>query len=362
MSRFGALLLSATAPRATRHFRGTCRHPADTQQARLLDIVSANADTAFGRVHGFDRVGSLAEFQSRVPISSYEELQPFIAAAMDGEPHQLTRQPPILFTMTSGTTGARKYIPMTAAERAAKRQRSRLWVSSFLHDHPGIAGGRVLSMVSPEVESYTPNGTPCGAESGHFYRTMPRAVRSLYSTPYEVFTLADYEAKYYTLLRIAAGHDIRCLVTPNPSTIVLLAERLALHTESIIRDVHDGTLRPDLAVSADLRASLRLRPDHRRAQQLERAAAASDTNALRPSLVWPHLTALGCWKGGSVGPYLSRFGRYFTSDTPVRDLGYLATETAASVPLSDYGAGGVAAIGTDVLEFYPADVERPPAP
>jgi hypothetical protein len=250
---------------------------------------------------------------------------------------------------------------MTAAERAAKRQRSRLWVSSFFHDHPGIAGGRVLSMVSPEVESYTPNGTPCGAESGHFYRTMPRAVQSLYSTPYDVFTVADYEAKYYTVLRIAAGHDIRCVVTPNPSTIVLLAERLAVHTESIIRDVHDGTLRPDLAVSAAVRASLRLRPDHRRAQQLERAVAASDTDALRPSFVWPHLTALGCWKGGSVGPYLSRFGRYFTPDTPVRDLGYLATETAASVPLSDDGAGGVAAIGTDVLEFYPADLDHPPA-
>jgi hypothetical protein len=359
MSRLGAALLSATAPRAIGQFRQTCRHPGDVQRARLLDIVAANADTAFGRVHGFDRVSSFAEYQSRVPISTYDDLQPYIAAAMAGQPQQLTRQPPFLYTMTSGTTGARKYIPMTAAERAAKRRRSRLWVSAFFHDHPHLAGGRVLSMVSPEVESHTADGTPCGAESGHFYRTMPRAVRSLYSTPYDVFTIADYESKYYTLLRIAAGHDIRCLVTPNPSTIVLLAERLADHTESIIRDVHNGTLRDDIAVPAPLRTSLGLRPDPARARQLESAAAASDTGALRPSLVWPYLTALGCWKAGSVGPYLSRFGRYFTPDTPVRDLGYLATETAGSVPLSDHGAGGVAAIGTDVLEFYPADLERP---
>jgi len=361
MSRLGAFLLSATAPHAIRSFRRSCRHPADVQQRRLHDIVTANIETEFGRRHRFDRVGSVADYQSRVPVSSYEDLQPYIAAAMAGQPHQLTRRAPVLFTMTSGTTGARKYIPMTAAERAAKRQRSRLWVSAFFHDHPAAAGGRVLSMVSPEIESHAPNGTPCGAESGHFYRTMPGAVRSMYSTPYDVFTLADYEAKYYTLLRIAAGHDIRCLVTPNPSTIVLLGERLAIHTESIIRDVHDGTLRVDLAVPGDLRASLRLRADPDRARHLERAAAASDTGALQPSLVWPHLAALGCWKAGSVAPYLTRFDRYFAPHTPVRDLGYLATETAASVPLTDNGAAGVAAIGTDVLEFYPADLEHPPA-
>jgi hypothetical protein len=361
MSRLGAFLLSVTAPHAIRRFRRSCRHPARLQQTRLHDIVSANTDTEFGRRHRFDRVATFADYQSRVPVSTYDDLQPYIAAAMAGQNHQLTRQPPVLFTMTSGTTGARKYIPMTAAERAARRQRSRLWVSALFHDHPAVAAGRVLSMVSPEIESYAPNGTPCGAESGHFYRTMPRAVRSMYSTPYEVFTLADYEAKYYTLLRIAVGHDIRCLVTPNPSTIVLLGERLAIYTESIIRDVHDGTLRVDVAVPAPLRASLRMRPDPGRARHLERAASASDTGALRPSLVWPHLAVLGCWKAGSVAPYLTQFGRYFTPDTPVRDLGYLATESAASVPLTDDGAAGVAAIGTDVFEFYPADLDHPPA-
>jgi hypothetical protein len=361
MQRLGVLLLTATAPHALRRFRRACRHPSDAQRERLRAIVTANRATAFGRRHHFEQVTSFADYQSQVPVSTYDDLEPYIAAAMAGRPDQLTRQRPLLFTMTSGTTGARKYIPMTAAERTARRKRSRLWVSAFFRDHPAAANGRILSMVSPEVESHAPNGTPCGAESGHFYRTMPAAIRSMYSTPYDVFTLTDYEAKYYALLRIAAGHDITALVTPNPSTIVLLAERLASHTEAIIRDVHDGTLRADVAVPAALRASLRLRPDRDRAQRLERAVAASDAGVLRPSLVWPHLAALGCWKAGSVAPYLSRFEHYFTPGVTVRDLGYLATETAASVPLTDDGAGGVTAIDTDVLEFYPAALDHPPA-
>jgi hypothetical protein len=71
--------------------------------------------------------------------------------------------------------------------------------------------------------------------------------------------------------------------------------------------------------------------------------------------VWPRIAALGCWKGGSVGSYLARFEGNFDADTPVRDLGYLATELRGSVPLSDEGDAGVLAVGTNLLEFQPAD-------
>ena len=50
----------------------------------------------------------------------------------------------------------------------------------------------------------------------------------------------------------------------------------------------------DFAVPAELRASLRLRPDPERAGRLERAVAAGD-GVLRPGLAWPGLAAIGCW-------------------------------------------------------------------
>jgi hypothetical protein len=87
-----------------------------------------------------------------------------------------------------------------------------------------------------------------------------------------VFAIEDYEAKYYTLLRLAAGQNISCIATVNPSTIVLLADRLAHHSEAIIRDVRDGSLSADVAVPPELRASLHLKPDPERARRLEQAA------------------------------------------------------------------------------------------
>jgi hypothetical protein len=359
MASIGTLMLRAAGPYERKRFYATCRDPQDAQRGLLLRVVRENADTEFGRRHGFGRISALADFQHSVPVSSYEDLEPFIEAQSQGAPRQLTKQQPLLFTTTSGTTGASKHIPMTQAGRRAKSHLMRLWLYALFRDHPGITAGKIMSMISPAVESYTPSGIPIGAESGHTYRSMQRVVRWMYSAPYELFTIDDYEAKYYALLRIAAGQKITLIVTPNPSTIVLLGDRLAEHTERIVRDVHDGSLSADLDIPSDLRASLRLKSDPGRARYLEQVAADGD-GVLRPGLVWPEIAAIGCWKGGTVGSYLDKFEAYFPQRPPLRDIGYLATEVSGSVPLSDEGDAGVLAVGTNVFEFHPADDDRDP--
>ena len=359
MSLVGNLLLRTAATPLIRRFDTVSRSPADAQQRLLSEILRTNADTKFGRRYGFAGITTLRQFQERVPVCGYQDLEPYIDAAMRGKPAQLTRHPPVLFTTTSRTTGARKYIPMTQEGKRSKSHLMWLWFSGLYRDHPGIVGGRILSVVSPEVESHSPSGIPCGSESGHAYRSMPPPVRSMYTAPYDVFAIPDYEAKYYTLLRLAAGQNISCLVTVNPSTIVLLADRLARHAEHIIRDVRDGSLSAEFAVPPAIRQALHLRPDPDRARHLERAVAAGD-GFLRPGHAWPNIAAIGCWKGGTVGSYLAKFDSYFPSGPAIRDLGYYATELRGSVPLSDEGDAGAVAVGTNVLEFHPADDDRTP--
>jgi hypothetical protein len=359
MSRVGRLLLWVKAPRSLKHFNALCRTPVQAQDRLLRQILETNADTEFGRHHGFGGITSFQQFQEQVPISTYEDLEPYINEEMNGQANQLTKEPPVLFTTTSGTTGNRKYIPMTREGKRAKSHLTWLWFCGLYRDHPGIVGGRILSVVSPEVESHAPSGVPIGAESGHGYRTLPGPVKSMYTAPYPVFAVEDYEAKYYTLLRLAAGQDISCIATVNPSTVLLLGDRLAQHSESIIRDVRDGSLSSEFSVPQDLRDSLRLRPDPERARHLEQATVSGD-GVLRPGLAWPELAAIGCWKGGTVGAYLAKFDDLFPQGPPVRDFGYYATELRGSVPLSDQGDAGTIAVGTNVLEFHPADDDRAP--
>lgn len=363
MSIQARLLFSIVGPRALSRFGAQCEHPMPQQEKLLRELLRENADTEFGRRHGFASIDAFSGFQKQVPINDYEDLEPYIEAARNGVPAQLTREPPVFYATTSGTTGPSKYIPVTVASRRAKSRLMRVWLSGLLGDHPDILTGKVLQVTSPEVEEYAPDGTPVGSEGGHAYRNMPRVVRGLYPIPYEVCEIPDYDARYYTMLRLAVMHRVAAIGTPNPSTVLLLARQLGAYTESIVRDVRDGTLDGRFDIPPEIRAVVEgeIEPDPDRAAFLERAASAGD-GSLLPRHVWPDMAALACWKGGTVGSYLEQLEPYFPDGLPVRDLGWLASECRGSVPLADDTDSGPLAIATNVYEFFPADVEQEPGP
>jgi len=145
---------------------------------------------------------------------------------MRGECNTLTADRTILFAVTSGTMGKPKYIPVTEYSRRKKKEVMDLWAYYALRDHPNLLNGKILAIVSPESEGCTTSKIPFGSESGHAYRNLPRAVRDLYAIPYEVFEIPEYESKYYCILRIAMEKDISTIATLNPSTILLLCQKI----------------------------------------------------------------------------------------------------------------------------------------
>ena len=356
MSLVAKLVLSLTGPLTITEFEKACEHPLAAQRQLLRDILQRNKDTAFGKKHGFGRIKTLRAFQKSVPLSTYEDLKPYIDAELRGQHGQLTAEKPVLFAMTSGTTGDAKYIPVTPESRKAKADLMKVWLSAFYRDHPEIFSERVLSIVSPEMEERAPDGTPCGAESGHAYRNIPAPIRSLYSLPYEVFEIEDYEARYYTILRIAAAQSVSLIVTVNPSTLLVLCERLAQHTKSLISDIRKGGLSTRFPVSDETREKIKsyLTANPERADELQRLVAKNGRK-LSPRLIWPKLAAVACWQGGTVATYLEKLKGYFPENIPFRDLGYLASEQRGSVPLFDDADSGVLAIATNVYEFWPAE-------
>ena len=363
MSLKAKVLFDVIGPPTLARFNDRCEHPMAAQETLLRALLRENADTAFGRQHDFQSIESFSGFQKQVPITEYEEIEPYIEASRNGQPAQLTRERPVFYALTSGTTGPAKYIPVTEASRNAKSRLMRLWLSALFRDHPSIAGGAVLQVASPEVEERAPDGTPCGAEAGHAYRNMPSVMRGLYPVPYEACEIPDYRARYYTVLRVAVMHSVRVIGTPNPSTILLMARDLEAHTERLVRDVRDGTLDGTMALPPAIRHLVErgLRPDPGRAAVLERAASAGGGRLL-PRYLWPDMAALACWKGGTVRPYLDQLVPYFPDGLPLRDLGWLASECRGSVPLTDDDDSGPLAIATNIYEFFPADADRKPQP
>jgi hypothetical protein len=331
------------------------------QQRKLLTLMQRNAQTEYGQRYGFSTVKTFDDYRRQVPVINYEDIKADMTRVTQGAKGVFTAEDPVMFAQTSGTTGDPKFVPVTPTCRGREHSdQMRTWLSHAQRAHPALFNGKVVSLVSPAVEGYTPCGLPYGSTSGHIYRNMPGIVRRVYSIPYEVFEIADYTAKYYAIMRIALEHDVRFLATANPSSVLKLCEKADEMSESFIRDIRDGTISADVQIEGEIRRVIEppLRPNPARAKALEQMRSHRDGRLLAGDY-WPHLALIGCWKGGTVGHYLAKYPGWFDPDgrRPVatRDWGYLSSEARGSIPLSDEGSQGVLTIGTNLFEFVEVD-------
>lgn len=351
---FAYLALSFLAPMA-RSFEKATRNPMAAQEKSLLEYLRRNRNTEYGRKYGFSGIRSIDDYRKRVPVSDCETMRPFLDRMAKGADNILVSDKVLFFGLTSGTTSKPKFIPTTRYSEAKKARLTSLWSYYISRDHPNVTDGKILAIVSPEVTGYTEGGIPYGAETGYGYRRLPGIVRSLYCLPHTVFEITDYDARYYTILRISMAHNVTDIATLNPNTLVLICQKIPRWQDELISDIENGTLSAKFNIDADIRKKIEKDlppPDPERAGELRRVL--KEKGKLLPKYFWPELALIECWKGSTMRLYLDELVSYF-GNVPTRDMGCLSTEARSSISMSDTGAEGVLAVETNFYEFIPKE-------
>jgi hypothetical protein len=307
-----------------------------TQEELLLSITGWAKDTVYGREHGFDGIRSFKDYQDRVPINTYQSLEPYIARHRKGEPGVLFPGKPIMYATTSGTTKEPKWIPVT--ERYYKECYggvSSLWFYSLLRECPHVFDGPELSIVGQPVEGYAEDGTVHGSLSGQMRKLVPKFLKEVHGLPDEVYAIPDYYARYYCIMRICIEQDIRLIITGNPSTLIELHNITQKHLDDFILDIERGGFKADLSITPEMRSALQawrtIRPNPARAQELRDLKAAHEI--LYPKHYWPNIELINTWKCGNSGLYLKRAKGFFDEKTRIREFSYLASEVRAGIVL-----------------------------
>jgi hypothetical protein len=347
----GQILRSLTHVRV---FKQAVKNPRAAQTKKLLQIIRANENTAYGRQHNFSKIRSIEDYQRYVPAVSYEELRPYVERAMDGERAQLTAESPFMFATTSGTTAKPKFVPITESHLRDYTHAFQIHNYKLIQDYPSASAGRYLIITSNDEEGRTSADLPYGAVSGLLNKRQPEILRKYFALPYQISKIKDVDTKYYLMLRLAIAQNITAILCCNPSSLLLLADQMKEHAAELVADVHNGTIRSCYAPPAELADAFKryLTPDPERARELELLFAKH--GSLSPKTVWPNLSLMSCWKGGPMSFYLERLPESF-GDIPIRDFGYMASEGRGSIPLSDHGAGGVLAVTSHFFEFVRED-------
>jgi hypothetical protein len=322
----------------------------------LRRILAQQAPTAFGVDHHFHSIQTLADFRQRIPVRGYDYVEPYMQRVLKGETNALLTDRKIhMFAMTSGTTASRKYIPVTDQYLADYRRGWNIWGLKVYRDHREVRMRPIVQMSGDWQEFFTDTGIPCGAVTGLTAQMQFRIVRWIYCVPGIVGKIKDPAAKYYVALRLSLPRNPGLIISANPSTMVNLARAGDSEKETLIRDLHDGTLSDRFDIPADVRAALARRIGKRypaRAHALEEIVR--QTGTLYPKDYWPKDCVIGNWMGGSVGAYLRHFPKYFGA-TPVRDVGLIASEGRMTIPLSDGTPSGVLDVTSHFFEFIPEE-------
>lgn len=89
-------------------------HAREIQEELLFDLLGSARNCEWGRKYDYESMTSLKDFQSRVPISTYEKIEPFISQMIEGKKNVLWPGEIKWFAKSSGTTNAKsKFIPVS---------------------------------------------------------------------------------------------------------------------------------------------------------------------------------------------------------------------------------------------------------
>jgi len=355
LTRIANLAWIAANSDGHKRYHAALADPEGTQRELLLGLVRRNAGTAFGKRYGFSAIHSVEEFQERVPLSIWDDVEPWVERIAAGEAGVLTKARVRVLELSSGSSAAAKRIPYTADLQRDIRHAVAPWICDAYQRRPWLTRGPgYWSITPPALEdarsqpAQTTSKIPIGFEEdgeylGGFWKRLAGATLAV---PGAIRLVRDIESfRYITLLFLLRRHDLTLISVWHPSFLTLLLGALPGFWEGLVRDVERGTLNPPAPLAPAARAALAkfLSP------LPERAAAIRNLGPAAPGFLWPQMGLISCWGDAHAAIHLPELQRLFVG-AEVQPKGLIATEAFVTIP---YAGRHPLAIRSHFFEFLP---------
>lgn len=337
------ILLTLAGGQQYRALKRACRNPRKAQELTLRSILTYAKDSVYGKEHNFAQILEATtdeelfiRYQQHVPAQDYEALRPYVDRHKKGEENVLFPGKPRMYATTSGTTSKPKWIPLTNIYlKNVYQKMTHVWLYNFIRHKRKTFSGKVVFIVSKVVEGYAEDGTVYGAVSGVLQKDAPELIREHYASVPDIFSIPDYAARYYTLMRICIEQNVTLVIMPNPSSVVEMQNSLTENYDKICDDIENGTLSADFYIPQEIRLALQplLKPNPQKAAELRELKR--QYGEVLPKHFWPNCQILSTWKCGNTQIYVDKFTGWFPKDCFYQELGYFATECRFGLVLDD---------------------------
>lgn len=312
------------------------KDPMKAQKSTLRKIVSRNKNCEIGKKYNFKDIKTIEDYQKTVPLSTYEDYEPYVDRMIHGrEKNLMFTGPNIRYCSSSGSVGKPKILPKGIKD---------LWnmqcigfscsVATAAHYLKKVKGVKMPSQMGPLVLILTghplEDGKKCNG-AGQVPLTYLKAITPFFCTSPNSLLYPEHEELLdtsYLQLRFALeNRKVSYLGSLVVTLLTTMFDYLEENWQMLCDDIEKGIINPNIKITPELYEEYKkkFKPNPKRAAELRKEFEKGFDTPIAPR-IWPKLT----WAYGMIGSnlkvYVDKLRRHIGNDVPIHNMGFAAAE------------------------------------
>ncbi|KAL6013222.1 hypothetical protein ACLOJK_003714 [Asimina triloba] len=327
------------------------------QEKGLSEILTQNADTEYLNFYGLGGRTDRESFKSKIPVVTYEDLQPYIQRIANGDRSPILSGKPISEFLTrfgvfrtwvllgglktdvggacgsSGTSaGERKLMP-TIADELDRRQKLYSLLMPVMNLYvPDLDKGKSLSFLFVKSETKTPGGLLARPVLTSYYKSdqfknRPHDPFNVCTSPNEAVLCSDSFQSMYTqmLCGLYDRHQVLRISAVFASGLLRAIRFLQLHWKELAHDIETGTLSPNITDSY-IREAVKdlIKPNPDLARLIADECSGENWEGIIKR-IWPNTKYLEVIVTGAMAQYIPTL-EYYSGGLPMPCTMYASSE------------------------------------
>lgn len=219
------------------------KYPIEVQEELRNKLVNAAKSTEFGKKYGFKNIRNAEDFKKQIPVSTYEQIYPYIERLLKGEQKVLWPSQIKWFAKSSGTTNDKsKFIPVSQESlEECHFKGGKDMLSIYCNNHPQskiftgkgltIGGSQQVNQFDASSNSYY------GDVSAVIMKNLPFWAQLIRTPSLETALMSEWESKIQKIASETIEENVTNMVGVPTWTVVLLQYILELTGKKHVKEV-----------------------------------------------------------------------------------------------------------------------------
>lgn len=312
-------LVKCLCRQAYNAYRQALYSPIEAQNTILKKIIQQLSQTEYGCIHNIIGDERYIDYQSKIPIVSYDDILHFIQKSKR-QNKIITSEVIQFFEYTSGSSGSKKQIPYTRSLRRSFTTAFKIWSYDCLQSNVNLKSGKTFISISPVPSSSQKEQSLIQDDSDYLQGPLKYLAKCfLVSQPnlYQLTQLCHFQ--HILALTLLAEETLEIISIWSPSYLLQLLDYIENNWMYLLQQIERGETHIN-GYDFYHKAS------NKRLKYLQSLSMPNNI-----AIIWPRLQLISSWEAAMSQKGANQLRALFPQ-VIFQGKGLMATEAPLTIP------------------------------